>query len=177
MKKLKIILLLLVIAIFYLAECGKTQIALNNLIVITPNNQELSLYMERDEVEKILGTNYHVYEVYEGLNIHEYGDIAVRYTDGLLGGIIILSDTYRLKSGITIGSEFSDYEKFGLTLSDSSTAEAFYQYNEEDRSFRYLKYTQRTKNMISISFSNDWHNKINVITISDMNLLKSLFDE
>jgi len=112
--------------LFLLIGCGaKTDTKIpDNMVVMTPDGKEIYLYMEREEVEIILGTDYE--KDYLGFN--DYSGLKITYTNNLLSSMVLSSDEYKLKSGEAVGIALenikdNEYQSTGLLW------DAFYIYD------------------------------------------------
>lgn len=89
-----------------------------------PSGDKLKLYMDRADVEKIMGD-----EEYELVNdVYDYGYITLGYTDGLLSYITFDGDsTVSLLNGLSLGD--TNYDKYDFTIYQDHDGNAFYKNN------------------------------------------------
>lgn len=89
--------LILLFFSFLLISCGKKELSpKDDLTIMLPDGQSIYLYMDRKEVEKIIGEPKSIFQ-----DLHEYDGFTVAYTYDKLTCIILYDENYETKSGIS----------------------------------------------------------------------------
>ena len=107
MKKLKILLLVALLIVSF-CSCGhkKERSIYDNLVLSTSSGDEISLYMNREDVESIVGESSSI----NFLGENEYDSFDLGFTNGMLTAIVIRTDSVSTLGGLTVGTDnYKDY--------------------------------------------------------------------
>ena len=133
--KLAVFIFALISALTIFSSCsGSASGGADDLVFKTSDGKEISLYMQRDEVEEILGKGE---EPQSGMATAQYDGFSLGYTEGLLSLINIESDGIKTKSGLTVGAS-ADKAK-SLSSYDDNYMFAYYSYDEDENKYTLLE--------------------------------------
>lgn len=111
MRKKYFKLLFLLVLCLSLISCGKKEPSpKDDLTLVLPDGKSITLYMDREEVEKIIGEP--TGEPQSGLN--NYGIFEVGYTENKLTLIYITEEGCQTKSGISVGTDLETLNSKGF---------------------------------------------------------------
>ena len=168
MKRKYFKLLFLIVLSLYLVGCGKKEpSAKDDLSVILEDGQSITLYMEREEVEKIIGKPTSEAEAGK----YNYGAFKVGYTDNKLSNIILYEENCKTKSGLSVNTDIETIESKNFATIIGDMGNSYYQYYKYDNNNFYV--TEKPEKVdtlftnASISIST-WKGKIISIGISDI---------
>lgn len=146
-------LLFLLVLCLSLISCGKKEPSpKDDLTLVLPDGKSITLYMDREEVEKIIGEP--TGEPQSGLN--DYGSFKVGYTENKLTLIFITEEGCQTKSGISVGMDFET-----LNLKDFSS-------KNKDIFVKYYIYNNNT-----FSISKDFGNIDTLFTNANLDIFTS----
>lgn len=173
MKKLLFAFVILISVISTSCSGDKESLSIfDNAVVVLPSGDELSLYMNRGDVEGILG-----YESEQSSlpGILSYDDVQIGFTDDKLTFIDFNSNAIRTKTGIELGDNVSILKEQGFVLHNEKTAGLYFSYNGGELSL--LDGPDKTAELfdviyVSVFIDND--ESISTVNISDANVARTL---
>ncbi|MFV0398460.1 MAG: hypothetical protein ACK5JU_10690 [Bacteroidales bacterium] len=144
----------------------------DNAVVVLPSGEELSLYMNRESVEDILGS-----EPEQGAlpGVLDYKDVSVGFTDGKLTFVDFVSDDSKTKTGIKLGDSSSALNEEDFIFHNEKIAGLYFSQNNEELSL--MDGPDKTAELFDMIYVNiiiDENGTISTINISDANVARTL---
>lgn len=159
-------LLFLLLLCLSLISCGKKEPSpKDDLTLVLPDGKSITLYMDREEVEKIIGEPTQKPDH----GVYRYETFTIAYTENKLSFILITGEGYKTKSGISIGADLETLNLKNFTSNSKDTFRKDYAYKDSNFSLVDLPKINDIKDpfdyvAIDISIS---ENKVEYICIAD----------